>query len=65
MYVLMVTQPGDGHLNPVAPVARALVLADHEVEVATSPSYVADVERVGLTGVGVGPPFRWDSAIEL
>lgn len=65
MRVLFVSQPGDGHFNPLIPLARALLAAGHEVAVATSPSYVADVERSGLDGIGVGPEWRWDSAIEL
>lgn len=62
---LVVTQPGDGHLNPLVPVARALLDAGHEVLVATSPAFVEDVERTGLAAVGIGPPYRWDAAIEI
>lgn len=65
MRVLIVTQPGDGHLNPLVPIARALRAAGHEALVATSPSFVSDVERTGLAAVGVGPPWRWDTATEL
>jgi UDP:flavonoid glycosyltransferase YjiC (YdhE family) len=65
MRALVVTQPGDGHLNPLVPVARALVDAGHEVLVATSPAYVEDVERTGLAAVGIGPPYRWDAAVEI
>jgi hypothetical protein len=61
---MLLTQPGDGHLNPLVPVAQTLIEAGHEVVVATSPSYVLDVERAGLTALGFGPPWRWDSAIE-
>ena len=32
---------------------------------ATSPSYVPDVERTGLNAIGLGPLWRWDSAIDL
>ena len=65
MRALVVTQPGDGHLNPLVPVARALVDAGHEVLAATSPSYVEDVERTELAAVGIGPPYRWDAAIDM
>jgi len=62
---LVVTQPGDGHLNPLIPVAEVLRCSGHELLFATSPSFIADVERVGHRAVGVGPPFRWDSALEI
>ena len=64
MRVLCVTQPGDGHLNPLVPVARALISAGHEVRFATSGPFVADVQRRGFDAVGVGPDFRWDAALE-
>ena len=64
MRVLFVTQPGDGHLNPLVPVARGLVSAGHEVRFATSGPFVADVERRGFDAVGVGPDFRWDAALD-
>jgi UDP:flavonoid glycosyltransferase YjiC (YdhE family) len=61
--VLCVTQPGDGHLNPIAPVADGLVAAGHEVLFATSRPYIPDVERRGFDAVAVGPDFRWDAAL--
>jgi UDP:flavonoid glycosyltransferase YjiC (YdhE family) len=61
---LLITQPGDGHFNPLVPVARALAAAGTTVEVATSPAYVADVERAGLRALGVGPEYRWDSSLD-
>ena len=64
MRVLCVTQPGDVHLNPLVPVARALISAGHEVRFATSGPFVADVQRRGFDAVGVGPDFRWDAALE-
>jgi hypothetical protein len=64
MRVLCVTQPGDGHLNPLVPVARALVRNGSEVRFATSGPFVADVERCGFDAVAVGPDFRWDAALE-
>ena len=33
--------------------------------VATSPAFVEDVERTGLAAVGIGPPYRWDAAVEI
>jgi UDP:flavonoid glycosyltransferase YjiC (YdhE family) len=62
--VLCVTQPGDGHLNPLAHVAGGLVAAGHDVLFATSRPYVPDVERRGLKAVAVGPDFRWDAALQ-
>lgn len=48
----------------MVPVAHRLLSAGHEVRVATSPSYVPDVERAGLDAVGIGPGYRWDSAMQ-
>ncbi len=62
--VLCVTQPGDGHLNPLAHVAGGLVAAGHDVLFATSRPYVPDVERRGFKAVAVDPDFRWDAALE-
>jgi len=53
MRVLFATQPGDGHLNPLVLVARALISAGHEVRFATSGPYVADVQRRGFDAVAV------------
>lgn len=58
MRVLCATQPGDGHLNPLVPVAEALVADGHEVLFATSRPYMADVRRRGFDVVAVGPDFR-------
>lgn len=63
--VLALTQPGDGHLNPLVPIAKAFLGDGHDVTVATSPAYLDDVERSGLRAIGLGPGFRWDSAIDL
>ena len=63
MRVLFVTQPGDGHLNPLVPVARAFISAGHEVRFATSGPFIDDVQRRGFDAVGVGPDFRWDAAL--
>jgi UDP:flavonoid glycosyltransferase YjiC (YdhE family) len=52
-------------LNPLVPVARALLDAGHEVLVATSPAFVEDVEGTGLAAAGIGLPYRWDAAIEM
>lgn len=64
MRVLFVTRPGDGHLNPLVPVARALVGAGHKVRFATSGPFVNEVQRRGFDAVGVGPNFRWDAALD-
>ncbi len=52
--VLVVTQPAYGHLHPLVPVCRTLVVAGHEVTVATSRSFQARVEASGLAGVAAG-----------
>jgi len=44
MRVLVTTQPGSGHLNPLVPLAWALRDAGHEVKVACSASFVRRVD---------------------
>lgn len=60
----MTTQPGHGHLQPMAPYARALMDAGDEVKVATAPSFAEAVERLGLEAVPAGPDFTWERAAE-
>jgi len=62
--VLFLTQPGDGHLNPLVPLARALRSAGHEILFATTRSYLEDVTRLELPAVAVGPDYRWDTALQ-
>ncbi len=57
MRVLFTTQPGEGHLNPLVPLARALLAAGHEVAVACAPSFGRLVEARGLRPV-LRPPGR-------
>jgi UDP:flavonoid glycosyltransferase YjiC (YdhE family) len=61
---LFTTQPGDGHLNPLLPVAGALRDRGHEVLFATAASYVPDVERAGFSAVAAGEDWRIDRAAE-
>lgn len=62
MRVLFTTQPGHGHLQPMAPYAQALVEAGDEVRVATAASFCQAVERLGLEAVPAGPDFVWERA---
>jgi UDP:flavonoid glycosyltransferase YjiC (YdhE family) len=48
MRVLVTSTPGTGHLHPLVPLARELVLAGHEVLWATAPSSCRNVERFGF-----------------
>ncbi|KWX00851.1 Glycosyltransferase [Carbonactinospora thermoautotrophica] len=45
--MLVATAPGEGHVNPMAPVARELVRRGHEVRWYTGRAYRAKVERLG------------------
>ena len=54
MRVLFTTQPGEGHLNPLLPLAQALTAAGHEVAVACAPSFCRLVEARGLRAFPMG-----------
>jgi len=65
MRVLFTTQPGDGHLNPLVPLAHALTAAGHEVAVACAPSFCPTVEARNIRAFPMG--LDWsitDSFIE-
>jgi UDP:flavonoid glycosyltransferase YjiC (YdhE family) len=64
MRALFITQPGDGHLNPLVPLARALRSAGHQILFAVAHSYLDDVTRLGLPAVAAGPDYRWDAALQ-
>jgi UDP:flavonoid glycosyltransferase YjiC (YdhE family) len=64
MRALFTTQPGDGHLNPLLPVAGALRDAGHEVLFATAASYGPDVQRAGFPAAAAGEDWRIDRAAE-
>ncbi len=54
MRVLFTTMPGEGHLNPLVPLAHALTAAGHEVAVACAPSFCPMVEARGLRAFPMG-----------
>lgn len=54
MRVLFTTQPGEGHLHPILPLANALQAAGHEVAVACAPSFCRLVEARGLRAFTMG-----------
>lgn len=54
MKILMLTQPGEGHLNPMLPAARALLAAGHELSVVSAPSFAPRIEARGLRAIGAG-----------
>jgi UDP:flavonoid glycosyltransferase YjiC (YdhE family) len=63
MRVLLTAQPGHGHLQPIAVIAREFQQQGHDVAIATSPSYTAALTAAGLPALPVGPAWRL-SAIE-
>lgn len=54
MRALFTFAGGAGHLNPLLPVAEAVVAAGHEVAFSGKPSVVALAERAGYTVFGTG-----------
>ena len=60
MRVLFTTQPGHGHLQPMAPYAQALAAAGDEVRVATAAGFCPAVEALGLEAVPIGVDFTWE-----
>ena len=54
MRVLFTTQPGEGHLNPLLPLAQALTAAGHQVAVACAPSFCPLVAARGLRAFPMG-----------
>lgn len=65
MRVLFTTMPGEGHLNPLVPLAHALTAAGHEVAVACAPSFCPKVEARGLRAFPMGLDWaigsgKWD-----
>lgn len=57
MRVLIAIQPGTGHFNPIAPLARALLSGGHEVLFAASPSFCPRIEDEGFQASGAGIDF--------
>lgn len=54
MRILFTSFPGEGHLQPMLPLARAAVVAGHDVVVATGPDMAPHVERRGFTAWPAG-----------
>jgi UDP:flavonoid glycosyltransferase YjiC (YdhE family) len=54
MRFLFSVHPAAGHLQPVAPVVRALCRRGHQVRVATSPSFCHEARSLGLDTMPVG-----------
>lgn len=63
--LLGVSLPGEGHLNPLLPLLRAAQGAGHAVAVATSRSYIEDVQSSEVSGLAAGPDFRFDRWPEI
>jgi UDP:flavonoid glycosyltransferase YjiC (YdhE family) len=57
MRVLMTCQPAFSHANQFIPLARELEQRGHQVLVATSPTFAADLERYGPKARGFGPDW--------
>jgi UDP:flavonoid glycosyltransferase YjiC (YdhE family) len=60
MRFLFSIQPATGHLQPIAPVARALRRRGHEVRVATASSFCPVARSYGLEAIGTG--LDWSRA---
>lgn len=60
MRVLLTTQPGHGHFDPMVPYAAALRAAGHEVRVASSAAFARTVEAAGFGFTAVGENFSWE-----
>ncbi|GAA5099749.1 glycosyltransferase [Nocardia iowensis] len=60
MRVLLTTQPGHGHFDPMIPYANAFRAAGHEVRVASSAPFARVVEAAGFDFTAIGTHFRWD-----
>ncbi|MGP4115179.1 nucleotide disphospho-sugar-binding domain-containing protein [Streptomyces sp. 4N509B] len=54
MRVLFTIFPGAAHLNPVVPLARAMLSAGHEVRVASHPAVADEIHAAGLLSVPLG-----------
>ena len=48
MRIVVTTQPAYGHLHPMVPLCRALSAAGHEVTIASSRSFLPQLEATGL-----------------
>ena len=57
MRVLVSSTPAYGHLQPMLPLARALVAAGHEVAVAIAPAMCDRAAAAGLTALAAGADF--------
>lgn len=54
MRVLFTCVVGQGHFNPMVPLARAFLAAGHDVAVATDPGFVAHVQEAGFEAYPAG-----------
>lgn len=57
MQILMTTQPGHGHLNPMLPIAAALQVAGHHVRFAVAASFIPTIQRHGFEAVAAGVDY--------
>ena len=55
MRILITAFPGEGHVQPMLPLARAAQRRGHDVVVATGPDAVPGLRRRGFTAWAVGP----------
>ncbi|WP_033294516.1 glycosyltransferase [Amycolatopsis jejuensis] len=62
MRVLLTTQPGHGHFDPMVPYAAALRTAGHEVRFGSSAVFGPAVETAGFDFTAIGENFSWDNA---
>lgn len=57
MRVLIAIQPGTGHLNPIVPLARALLATGHDVVFAAAASFCPQIEDKGFQASAAGIDF--------
>jgi UDP:flavonoid glycosyltransferase YjiC (YdhE family) len=60
MRILLTTQPGHGHFDPLIPYAAAFRAAGHDVRIASSAAFARAVETAGFDFTAIGENFRWE-----
>lgn len=55
MKILFSSTPGDGHLNPLLPLARALIARGHQVVFAASRQHARKLSALGIPWLACGP----------
>ena len=64
-YFLFTIQPAISHLNPMVPVARALISLGHEVAFATAESFLPTIIAKGFEALAAGPDWTTENEDEV